>query len=160
LTERGESIAISYFYDIAYGHCGSNGFIVISRLDDARVWTFYDYIEGSRNVISEWLSALPSEVRADLDARLNTLRAMKPPWEFPLVRPLKGKPWKGIREVRFKSNNIQYRVLYVDGPGQYEVTLLLGFDKNTKLDTALAKRMQARKDSIDDDGRVTRHFAP
>ncbi len=123
------------------------------------MWTFYDFMDGGQNVIEAWVAGHGASVRAELDARLETLRVMKPPWEFPLSRPMRGAPWKGLREIRFKSDNVQFRVLYADGPGRFSVTLLFGFDKNTRLDTALAKRIQARRDKIDDDGSVTPHFS-
>lgn len=123
------------------------------------MWTFYDFVEGGQNVIETWLKGHGSGVRADLDARLGMLRIMKPPWEFPLTRPMKGDPWKGLREIRFKSDNVHFRVIYTDGPGRFAITLLFGFDKNTRVDTALAKRMQARRGDIYDDGSVTPHFS-
>jgi len=94
-------------------------------------WTFLDYVNGNGvNKISEWLRSLPIEARVEFEALLDTLKA-KETFGRPQTGTLRGK-CKGLCEFRFKKHKVQYRPLFCYGPGNREVTILVGATKKDK----------------------------
>ncbi len=97
-------------------------------------WTFLDYVSiNGENKISVWLQSIPLKARVEFEAMLDVLKGKER-----LERPQTGKltrECKGLYEIRFKSDNVQYRPLFIYGPDTQnrEVTILIGATKNGKI---------------------------
>src|SRR4051812_5250759 len=114
----------------------------------ARYWTFRDFVGPSgENVIREWLQSLPTAARAKIQARIQYLEVtalLEPQY----IKALKG-PCAGLIELRIVFKGMQYRPLGCHGPGDHEITLLLGalerggrFEPLSACATGLARKAQ------------------
>lgn len=101
-----------------------------------------------RPAITDWRNGLQTAVRkADFDMFLKLL-VTKRDWASPDIRPLNGKPWKGLSELRWRSDGIPHRIGGYIGPANVFV-MLIGFTHNAKkydppgaLETILKRRKQ------------------
>src|SRR5579872_2106277 len=124
---------------------------IYDKYDRYLGWEFFQYVSPmGRRVIDDWRKTLPvGPARADMDYFLKSL-AKKARWEFPDIDTLKGKPLKGLTELRWKSAGVPHRLFgYQIGNCQY--LFLIGCthgDKN-KYDPRGAKETAAiRRDQI------------
>lgn len=87
-------------------------------------WTFFDYVSSNgSNKIEAWLATLPDEtpVRARLLAMLLYQQYQ------PLIRGKNFESLQGLGMFEIKlSMSVEYRLLAWYGPGQRDVTLLVG----------------------------------
>lgn len=94
-------------------------------------WVLAQYQSpAGRRVIDDWRSSLSPVRRADFDVFLrNLVRQSK--WEYPDIQALSGKSLKGLRELRWKSENVPHRV---GGyfPTDDKFTMLIGWTHNAK----------------------------
>jgi hypothetical protein len=68
--------------------------------------------------------------RADFDVFLrNLVRQSK--WEYPDIKALSGKSLKGLRELRWKSENVPHRIGGYSPAGN-EFVMLIGWTHNAK----------------------------
>lgn len=89
---------------------------------------FWDYVDGDRNIIDEWLSAQPDDVRAQFDDDFSYLANVPiPMWTPPKTKMLRGKEFRQLREFRVTVERIRYRLLGFHGPYPREVTLCGAF---------------------------------
>ena len=95
-------------------------------------WTFVDFVdENGTNRIKEWVESLPrssrKQVKAKLTARIQYLAALTT-LEGPYIKPLHGT-YRNLMEIMLLVGRVQYRPLVCYGPGQREVTLLIGAEE-------------------------------
>jgi hypothetical protein len=82
-------------------------------LQDSPLWRFYDYLDADGgNPIRQWLLDAGPAVRAKYELIIRVLAAWpleewKPPW----AKSLKGKPCKGLWELRYEHLKVQYRII-------------------------------------------------
>jgi hypothetical protein len=90
-----------------------------------RIWTFFEFVSaGGRGVMTDWYNGASEEAQQDFDTLLQYLAVNRRDlWRLPEFRMLSN--YKGLFELRFKSNRVQYRPLGFFGPGQGKVTLLI-----------------------------------
>lgn len=94
------------------------------------VWKFYDYVDGGVNVMQAWLSTLGSDEKA-ARAKLHEMVLNQEQVEI-LKRPTVGKledDCEDLYELIFYANGNPYRPIFCIGPGQRELTLLVGATK-------------------------------
>lgn len=109
------------------------------------LWKLYQYQSaGGRKAIEDWRKDLTVGPRVDMDSFLNTM-AKKDEWEYPDIGPLKGKKYKGLTELRWRSGNVPHRILGYK-KADHEYIMLIGCTHNKKkyrppeaLDTALGR---------------------
>ena len=112
-----------------------------------KTWTFLDFlVDGRRNDIYDWMKNLPAAASARLDALISYLEVTEH-WRRPEFDALHGKKYRGIAELRFKADKIQYRPLGCHGPERRQFTLLIGCEKKGPIyrpasarETAVARR--------------------
>jgi hypothetical protein len=99
-------------------------------------FTFYDYVaEDGTNVIREWLHAQGKKVTADYTTKILHLEATnKGSWARKVVDTL-GGDCKELFEILGQRGKVKLRLLGFHDPGDGEkaVTLVLGFEKTSKL---------------------------
>jgi hypothetical protein len=110
-------------------------------------WSFAQYVSPTgRKTISDWRAAMaPGPFKAEMDTFLR-LMAKTQVWTPPQLGALKGNPYRGLTELRWRSGNIQHRLVgYYTSPGKY--LLLIGcthkdrrYDPPDALDTAADRR--------------------
>ncbi|MBI3799143.1 MAG: type II toxin-antitoxin system RelE/ParE family toxin [Deltaproteobacteria bacterium] len=113
------------------------------------VWRFRDYMSRSgRNPIGDWYKGLSPQAKADFDRLLQILERTRE-WREPAFKRLQGKKYRGLGELRWLTERVQYRVIGCNGPGRGEYTLLIGcthksqvYNPPNALDTA-AQRMKS-----------------
>lgn len=88
-------------------------------------WTFKVFMDAGTNIIEDWLSKLPPDIRAKIRTLLVHM-ANERNWVRPYFDKLKG--YENLYEIIIKSN-IQYRILGCHGPNRREFTLLIGATK-------------------------------
>jgi hypothetical protein len=124
----------------------------------SRYWTFRDFVVPSgENVIRTWLHSLPVAARAKIQARIQYLEvtaALEPQY----VKALKGN-CAGLIELRIVFKGMQYRPVGCHGPGDREITLLIGaierggrFEPHSACSTGLMRKAQ-----IHERGRTCEH---
>ena len=65
---------------------------------------------NGRLAITDWRKCLPiGGPRADLDTFLRNM-ARKEKWESPDIESLKGEPYKGLTELRWRSGRLPHRI--------------------------------------------------
>jgi hypothetical protein len=120
-------------------------------------WRLFQYESGlGRKAIDDWRNSLPKGLpRVDLDNFLKVV-AKKDKWEYPDIDSLKGKAYRGLYELRWKSGNVPHRILgYFKA--DHEFAMLVGCThKNKKkyippdaLNTAIERKEKiANKEAI------------
>ena len=88
-------------------------------------WKFLQYVSpNGRHSITDWRSKLPVQAQADLDTFLKNM-AKTESWEFPDIRALKGARYRILKELRWKSGGVQYRIFgYQTHPAEF--VMLIG----------------------------------
>jgi hypothetical protein len=94
-------------------------------------------------LISEWLSALPSKVRNRIKTIFLYLQSQRSWRNIPYIKKL--SDCGDVCEIIIKINNIQYRPLGCYGPGKDEFTLLVGASKKERIWTPRNARERAKK---------------
>jgi hypothetical protein len=90
-------------------------------------WSFFDYVEGDRNVIEDWYQGLLEEGRITFDTLLKNTRKIANHLEWGGFKYLKGKPKKErIWQLDFIADKRQYRVLGIFSGVQKQAVLILG----------------------------------
>ena len=114
-------------------------------------FTFKDCVAGGSNVIDEWLSRQPDEVRAHFFDDFRYL-ANSPiaDWEMPRVRLLRGE-FRDLIEFRVTEERIKYRIVGFFGPMRGQVTLCSGFTHSQSEASQLQEKRRAlrRKQHIE-----------
>jgi len=105
---------------------------IYEKSDSVVLWRLWEYVSPmGRHAIHDWRESLPMVQRkADLDAFLRYQVTVQN-WAFPELRPFSGKKWKGLWELRWKSDGIPHRI------GGYfanedEFVMLIGFTHNQR----------------------------
>ena len=100
----------------------------------------------------------PGTFRADMDTFLKIL-AKKVEWTRPDIKPLKGRPYRGLTELRWPSGKIQHRIIGVrlgDVGNQRQYLMLLGCThKNNVYDPPDALDSAAKNKKKIDAGEAT-----
>lgn len=122
---------------------------------------FRDFLDSSgHNTVHEWISGIPVKAKQKMTSLLQHLEN-EPNWRADKhVKALKGGG-KGLLELIFSSNRVLYRPLMYRGPGDSQVTILLGateqgdrFNPPNAITTALARRTaleQGRSGTVEHD---------
>jgi hypothetical protein len=100
--------------------------------DNTRWWSLLEYVSpAGRPAISDWRTGLKTPSRiADLDTFLRYQVKIKD-WGPASLRPLKGKAWKGLHELRWKSDGVPHRIGgYFSAPDEF--VMLIGFTHNSR----------------------------
>ena len=109
------------------------------------LWIFRCFLSVSgRDLIGEWVHALPQKAQLKLQIILQHLRdSPVDDWVRPFFAPLE----QGIFEVRFKSRNVLFRLLGFFGPRSGDFTFLVGarehgdrLEPRNSLETAQQRR--------------------
>lgn len=117
------------------------------------LWTIRCYLDDKRNdVIDAWRQQQPEELQAKFDERVRYLRAQpRERWVRPYFDTLKGN-CKGLGEIRFKYNNVQYRPLGFFS-GKLEFTLVFiaqekggRFDPLSACEQGLKRKLEIEAD--------------
>lgn len=112
-------------------------------------WRFVQYVSPmGREAITDWRKKLPiGAARSDMDAFLKVL-AKKETWDYPDIDTLKGEPYKGITELRWKSGRVPHRIFGYK-TADFEYLMLIGCTHNKKkydppdaLETARRRRQE------------------
>jgi len=95
-------------------------------------WTYFDYVEGNgNNQISAWLHAIPAGARDMFEALLDSIRPFRTLNRDTGTGKLDGD-CDGLYEFIFKFEGVQYRPLFVYGPNNREITILVGATKTSR----------------------------
>lgn len=113
------------------------------------IWTVFDFMSArSENVIDAWLAGVPWKARDEINVQLNHLRNVRD-LRRPDVGRLDRPECQGLIEIRVTSERQRYRPLAYKGPGEGQITLLLGAkEKGNKLEPKDACAIARRR--IDD----------
>ena len=89
-------------------------------------WTFKCFLsDRGENIVRTWLAGLPKKVALKIDIRIRHLANIKNLQGEPVyIKPLTG--YDGILEIRVVFGRVQYRPLCCYGPGQNDITILIG----------------------------------
>lgn len=88
------------------------------------------YSPAGNNLIEEWYQDLSPNAKADFDTTLKTL-SITSDWRD--LREFKMLGQHGLGEIRFKSDNVQYRPAGYFGPGERTFSLYIGCKKKQKV---------------------------
>lgn len=90
------------------------------------LWAFMEYVDDAdRGVVSEWISDQSIKVEVKFHQRLQALSQMRvDEWRDPWAKTLHGDG-KGLVEIRFKAENVQFRPIGFFGPNRNQFTILL-----------------------------------
>src|SRR5437762_2423997 len=92
-----------------------------------RPWRFFDYCsEAGNNLIEEWYQNQAEEAQADFDTTLKYL-SITEDWRG--LKEFKMLGRDGLGEIRFRTNNVQYRPAGSFGPGDRMFTIWVGCKK-------------------------------
>lgn len=86
-------------------------------------WTFKIFGEKKSDV-DDWINGLSSKARARMDTIIAYMEITKDWTKTKYFSPLTGH--RGINEIKFIVQSIQYRPLGCYGPGDKEFTILIG----------------------------------
>lgn len=116
------------------------------------MWTFRCYNNShGEDEINEWYNAQGYNVQAEMDAVIEYLgERPRAEWVRPKFAPLSGN-CKGLYEIRFKVNNIQYRILGFFGPKRLVFNMVYVFKKKSDEYKRHCKKAQSRKKEIEED---------
>jgi hypothetical protein len=124
------------------------------------VWSFYDFQEDGRSVISADLVNLP-DVQDKLDSILLKLRVMEQlPWPRTFCKPYKlpKKAKERLLEIRVDHLNVEYRFLGCFGPTTRAFTLLaMGTERDSKLPAGVVEKARERSRLLNSWGNIREH---
>jgi hypothetical protein len=124
------------------------------------VWSFYDFAENGRSVISAELMNLP-DVKEKLDSILLKLRVMDLPWPrtFCKAYKLPKKAREALLEIRVDYLNVEYRILGCFGPtaGRTFTLLAIGTERDFKLNSGVVEKARNRSHLIGDWRNIREH---
>jgi hypothetical protein len=106
--------------------------VIYEKSDNVVLWHLWEYVSpAGRKVITDWRDGLPTVTRrADFDAFLR-FQVTSRRWEHPELRSFSGKKWKGLYELRWKSDGVPHRIGgYFAAPDEF--IMLIGFTHNKK----------------------------
>lgn len=87
---------------------------------------FFDFVSArGENVIEAWLASIPWQARDEINVQLLLLRNVQS-LHRPAVGHLQGPECRGLIEIRVTFQRQRYRPLAYFGPGEGQVTLLVG----------------------------------
>lgn len=86
-------------------------------------WTIKVFGEKKSDV-DDWINVLSPKAHARMDTIINHMEITKDWTRTAYFSPLKGH--RGINEIKFTVQSIQYRPLGCYGPGNKEFTILIG----------------------------------
>jgi hypothetical protein len=106
---------------------------------------------SGRGVIGDWRDDLVSISRkTDMDMFLRNM-VKKSNWSFPDIRGLSGKRWRGLSELRWRSDNVPHRIGGYSLEGGATFVMLIGWTHNNRkydppsaLETLLTRRNQVK----------------
>jgi hypothetical protein len=76
-----------------------------------KLWRFMDFMPNpNRNAIKDWYDDLSKQAQADFVTLISQLEVLKD-WAMPEFRPLRGRKFKGLGELRFKTEKRNHRVI-------------------------------------------------
>ena len=85
--------------------------MIIYENSDTVEWTLYQYVSAmERRAIEDFRKGLMVGQRVDMDVFLRALLS-KRVWEYPLIDSLKGKAYRSLSELRWKSDGVPHRIL-------------------------------------------------
>jgi hypothetical protein len=118
-----------------------------------KYWTFRDYLSpAGNNSIKAWYEALDPDAQADFDTTLGNLAGVEN-WLFPPIAEfsrLRGKKFRQLGEIRWKTANVQHRVIGYAESGRVFVLLIGAYHKqrvytpHSALDEAVRRRALLR----------------
>lgn len=122
-------------------------------------WRLLQYVSpapGHRKAIEDWRKSLPiGSPRADLDAFLKVM-AKKAEWNYPDIDSLKGKKYKGLSELRWRSGRVPHRIIGYTSADHVYVMLIGCTHNGRKYDpTSALKSAVDRKISINNQEATT-----
>ena len=127
--------------------------VIYEKSDSVVLWRLWEFVSpAGRHVIRDWRDALPTTQRkADFDAFLR-YQVTQRNWGFPELRSLSGKKWKGLSELRWKSDGVPHRIAgYFASPDEF--VMLIGFTHNHRkydppemFDTVLKRKALLQKE--------------
>ncbi len=104
--------------------------------------------------MTDWYNELPERTRVKFDRRLVYLRQIAL-WQMPHYKLLSGKPLKGLGEIRWKSDNLQHRVVGFQRENR-EFVMLIGcthrqnvYDPPSALKTAAARMKDVKNGEVE-----------
>ena len=114
-------------------------------------WRLVQYRSpNGRLAITDWRKTLPiGTPRADLDTFLRDM-AKRDKWDYPVIDNLRGEPYKGFTELRWKSCKVQHRIFGYE-LGAYEYLMLVGcthkenYDPPGALETLIDRYKQIQR---------------
>ena len=120
-------------------------------------WRLLQYVSpapAGRKAIEDWRKSLPvGSPRADLDAFLRVM-AKKMEWSYPDIGSLKGKKYKGLSELRWRSGNVPYRIIGYTSEDHVYVMLIGCTHNGRKYDPP-----DALQSAVDRNNRVSKREA-
>lgn len=123
------------------------------------MWTFKCYHDSNgKDVIDEWYQSQDASVRAEMDAVIEyLLNKPRDEWKrpkFDLLKDNKSGKCKGLSEIRFKVNNIQYRVLGFFGSERLVYVLVdVGKKTDENFYKSACKNGHVKRKEIQENGR-------
>lgn len=138
--------------------------LIVIRCTPMAPWAWYDYVSNSgRNVMNHWLNrevprGARDDVEAQIDVSIDIADALDDLTASARFTALAGQH-AGIIEMRFKVSRVLYRPLLCAGPGESDLTLLIGARKQNGNWTPHNARNTAveRLGQIHEEGRVIEH---
>lgn len=129
-------------------------------MDDHWKWKSWRKDSDTKTLVIEWLESVDIFVRTAFKARVRYLDGQPPSnWRRPFVSTLeggkkeRGKGCKGLVEIRFEVNNVQYRPLgFYSGEREFTIVFIAEerggkFDPPTACETAKKRIAEIKKDS-------------
>jgi len=112
----------------------------------------------NRNAIKDWYDGLSKPAQADFLTLVSQLEVLKN-WTMPEFRPLRGKNFKGLGELRFRIEKKHHRVIGFASK-QDEYVLLIGcfhkgdvYNPRDALETAIKRKKLVESG----EGRICEH---
>ena len=110
-------------------------------------WTFYDYVApGNRIPFLEWMSELPPDAQARIDAQILTMSNLEK-WSEKWVS--KYKTVDEIFELRITFKKVQYRPLGTYARNWSFVLLGGGIEKDGKIPKSVIDAVQVRQQTLE-----------
>lgn len=97
-------------------------------------WTIKDYVDDSgTNLILEWVRGIPDKkARQRFVTLLRNIENTPPPLKREHKVATLSHDCEGLLEIIFEVKKVQYRPIGFYGPGEREITLLVGATKKSR----------------------------